>query len=72
MVEEIWLPQIDKDICTGCGDCIVICPTNALALESGAAVVTDSSACNYCAECETICPVDAIALPYQIILESDL
>ena len=72
MVEEIWLPQIDKELCTGCGDCIVTCPTDALELVGGTAVITDPSACNYCADCETICPVDAIALPYQIILETDL
>lgn len=72
MGEELWLPQIDKDVCTGCGDCIITCPTDALELVSGTAVITNSTACNYCAECETICPVDAIALPYQIVLESDL
>lgn len=72
MVEEIRLPQIDKELCTGCGDCIVTCPTGALELVNGVAVVTEPAACNYCGECETICPVDAIALPYQIVLESEL
>ncbi|GJM42677.1 MAG: hypothetical protein DHS20C20_29590 [Ardenticatenaceae bacterium] len=80
MVEEIWLPQIDKVLCTGCNDCIVVCPTDALELVSGTAftesvavaVLTNPAACSYCAECETICPVEAIALPYQIVLESDL
>lgn len=71
MVDEIWLPQIDKGLCTSCGDCIVICPTDALALVGNAAVVAEPTACNYCGECEIICPVDAIALPYQIILEAD-
>ena len=41
MVEEIWLPQIDKDVCTGCGDCIAVCPTDALELVTGTAVVAD-------------------------------
>ncbi|MCC6608031.1 MAG: 4Fe-4S binding protein [Anaerolineae bacterium] len=72
MVEENWFPQIEKELCTGCGDCIVICPTDALEQVSGVAVVTKPAACNYCGECETICPVEAIALPYQIVLESDL
>jgi len=70
MITEIWLPQIDKDVCTGCGDCIVICPTDALALVDGTAVLTKPTACSYCAECETVCPVAAIALPYQIVLET--
>lgn len=72
MDEEIWLPLIDTELCTGCGDCIVTCPTNALELVGSTAVLIEPMACNYCAVCETICPVDAIALPYQIVLESDL
>ncbi len=72
MVDTIWFPQISEELCTGCGDCVFACPTDALALESRmdctveVAVVSNPAACNYCAECETICPVDAIALPYQI------
>ncbi len=26
MVEEIWIPQVDKEVCTDCGDCIAACP----------------------------------------------
>jgi NAD-dependent dihydropyrimidine dehydrogenase PreA subunit len=71
MVEERWLPQIDKAVCTGCGDCVAVCPTGVLALVKGMAVVTTPSACSYCGDCEAICPVAAISLPYQIILASD-
>lgn len=72
MVEELWIPQIDVNLCTGCGDCITTCPTNALALVGRTAVLIDPAACDYYASCETICPVEAIALPYQIILEANL
>lgn len=72
MEEEIWLPEINNERCTGCGDCVAICSTEALALVHETAVLIEPAACNYCAECETICPVDAITLPYQIILESSL
>lgn len=72
MTEELWFPIIDEALCTGCGDCIVTCPTNALALVGGLAVITEPAACNYCAVCETICPVEAIVLPYQIVLEANL
>lgn len=71
-IEEIWLPQIDKGVCIGCNDCIAICPTSALALESSTAVLDDPTACNYCGDCETICSVHAITLPYQVVLESDV
>jgi MinD superfamily P-loop ATPase len=72
MTEELWLPIIEEALCTGCGDCIVTCPTNALALVQEVALITEPAACNYCADCETICPVEAIALPYQIVLEASV
>lgn len=64
---EDWLPIIDAETCTGCGDCIEVCPTEALALQNNVAIVARPEACNYSAYCEPICPVDAIALPYQIV-----
>jgi ferredoxin len=72
MAAVIWLPQFDRKLCTGCGDCIFTCPADALGLVSDTAVLVEPAACNYCGECEAICPVAAIALPYQILLESGL
>lgn len=71
MTTEVWMLQIDVDVCTGCGDCILACPTDVLALMGGTAVLAKPDACTYCGECESICPVGAIALPYQIVMESD-
>ena len=69
MIEKIWLPQIDRQRCTGCGDCVAACPTNALALVAGLAVLVTPTACNYSGLCEAICPEDAISLPYQVVLD---
>jgi ferredoxin len=67
MHEAVWLPQIDRDSCTGCGDCLPVCPTHAIGLINGKAAVIQAEACAYCGACEAICPVSAIALPYQIV-----
>ena len=34
-----WFPRLDRDLCTGCGDCIAVCPTGALALVDGKAAL---------------------------------
>lgn len=66
-----WFPIIDEETCTGCGDCVVVCPTGALALQDDLAVVAEAEACNYCGYCEPVCPVGAIALPYEIVWGED-
>lgn len=66
-----WLPQIDLEACTGCGDCVEVCPTVVLAIEDGQLAVSEPDACTYCGWCEGICPEEAIALPYQVVLNEE-
>jgi len=67
--ESQWLPQINNQVCTGCGECILRCPTGALGLVHEKAVVLHPDVCTYSAICEEVCPVDAIELPYMVRLE---
>lgn len=66
---EIWLPIIDEATCIGCGDCVEVCPTEALSMTGEVASVTNPVTCNYSGYCEAICPVEAIALPYEVTLD---
>jgi ferredoxin len=66
-----WLPHIDRNLCTGCGDCIAACPTGALAQIDAKAALVYPDLCTYCAACESICPVGAIELPYLICTLED-
>jgi len=53
---------IDKKKCIGCGDCVDVCPVEALNLKNEKAVV-DSEECIDCGACVNTCPEGAISLP---------
>lgn len=50
---------VDAERCTGCGDCVDICPTDAISLPNGKAVI-EESLCTACEACLEACPQDAI------------
>ena len=52
---------IDPVLCRGSGECIKVCPHNALRLEDGRAVV-DHERCDLDGLCIPACPHDAIKL----------
>lgn len=53
--------NINKTKCTGCGDCVDVCPVEALSVENEKAQVNDE--CIDCGACVNACPNDAISLP---------
>ena len=54
--------QVDKEKCTGCGDCVEICAVEAIGLKDGKAVVNEDE-CVECGACEDECENDAIHVP---------
>lgn len=69
-IQDTWFPHINPLVCIGCGDCVTACPTSALAMRGGVAVLAEPERCNYCGLCEALCPVEAIDLPYRIVVEA--
>lgn len=56
------LPDIDSRLCTLCGDCVEVCPTECLSIGTGREVVLAPQSCVNCAVCAAVCPVNAITM----------
>lgn len=54
------LIEIDTDKCNGCGDCLAVCPFDALEIINGKARVKDT--CTLCGACSEACQYQAILL----------
>src|SRR5262249_19505025 len=57
------LPALDETRCTGCGDCVSVCPVACLAMAGPVVWLPRPADCVACALCARVCPADAIALP---------
>lgn len=50
--------QVDREKCTGCGACAVVCPNGAIHMEEGRPIL-DAEACVFCGKCTRFCPTGA-------------
>jgi len=61
------VPEINAALCTGCGDCLVVCSPHALELIDKRAVLVRPDLCEYEGGCEPACRLGAIQLPYLVV-----
>ena len=54
------LPALDETRCTGCGDCVRVCPTDCLAMAGPLPWLPRPTDCIRCELCVWICPVNAL------------
>ena len=62
---EIPEIEVNKDLCSGCGICVAVCPYDAAKLEKseeGLVSVTDDLKCKRCGACVAACPAEARAI----------
>ena len=52
-------PVVDRDACTGCEECVAVCPAAAIEMRDDKAFIL-SDKCTNCRVCIPVCPVDAI------------
>lgn len=53
---------VDTDKCTGCGECIDICPVSVFEMTDGKSEVTAGDECLGCESCVGVCEFDAITV----------
>jgi ferredoxin len=53
--------KVTEEKCTGCGDCVESCPSEALKVDDGKVHVNEDD-CSDCAACVDVCPETALVL----------
>jgi MinD superfamily P-loop ATPase len=56
------LPAVDAARCTGCGDCVAVCPAGCLAMRGVLPWLPRPADCVSCGACAVVCPADAVQL----------
>ncbi len=61
------IAEVVPETCTGCGNCVQVCPVNAIQLIQKDGVLSlaevESLRCTGCGNCAVVCPVNAIVIP---------
>jgi Fe-S-cluster-containing hydrogenase component 2 len=56
------LPTLDETRCTGCCDCVAVCPTSCLEMSGPLPWLPRPGDCVSCALCAAVCPAEAITM----------
>ena len=59
------IPSLDETRCTGCEQCILVCPTDCLEIYGPVPWLPRPTACVGCGLCACICPVKALEMKLQ-------
>ena len=55
-------PKIEMDKCTGCGNCVDVCPSDVFEMKDDKSHVVRPEECVECETCVSECPEEAITL----------
>ncbi len=58
----MYVITVDLEKCTGCGECVNMCPNEVYKIEGGKAVVGKTDDCSNCQSCTSVCEPQAIVI----------
>jgi NAD-dependent dihydropyrimidine dehydrogenase PreA subunit len=56
------IPLLNETRCTGCGDCVLVCPTRCLEMAGPLPWLPRPADCVSCALCVLVCPAAALEM----------
>jgi NAD-dependent dihydropyrimidine dehydrogenase PreA subunit len=59
-IKGITSLKLEKDLCTGCGMCTIVCPHAVFKIEDKKAVILNADVCMECGACAKNCPANAL------------
>ncbi len=72
IMDVYFVRTTDEDACVGCGECVDICPVDAISMGDDDLPHIDTDWCIGCGVCATKCPADAIAMTLRPDRSGDL
>lgn len=61
-LDNVVTLDYNPQLCTGCGNCLLVCPHQVFALQEKKAVCLDLNACMECGACALNCSAGAISV----------
>ncbi len=58
----MYMVSVNADKCTGCGECVSVCPVDYLAVNDDGICEAVGDECEGCESCVAVCPEDAITV----------
>ena len=54
--------ELDKEKCSGCGMCLIVCPHAVLSMNHGQVEIDNRDSCMECGACAINCPTEALTV----------
>lgn len=61
-LKDVVTLKLDREKCSGCGMCLIVCPHSVLNMEGRLVQINNKDACMECGACAMNCPTEALTV----------